>query len=136
MFLKKNFIETIFSLDIFSTMSRYLRDDIRAIKGEYSLEQNTLSIHEKSINDYNIQIENLLKVQEDYYNRRQDEIRAIKDKIVAEEGLGIDCVSGGELYTALSAGFPAEKIVFHGNNKTYDDEFLKWIEALDIFWCN
>ena len=83
---KKNFIETIFSLDIFSIMGRYLRDDIRAIKGEYSLEQNTLSIHEKSISDYNIQIENLLKIQEDYYNRRQEEIQAIKDKIVIEEG--------------------------------------------------
>ena len=39
-------------------------------------------------------------------------------KIANEEGLGIDVVSGGELYTAIKAGFPAEKIVFHGNNKT------------------
>lgn len=39
-------------------------------------------------------------------------------RIVGEEGLGIDVVSGGELYTALKAGFPAEKIIFHGNNKT------------------
>ena len=30
-------------------------------------------------------------------------------------------VSGGELYTALAAGFPAEKIGFHGNNKTPDE---------------
>ena len=42
-------------------------------------------------------------------------------KIAAEEGLGIDCVSGGELYTAKKAGFPAEKIYFHGNNKTDKD---------------
>ena len=28
-------------------------------------------------------------------------------RIVNEEGLGIDCVSGGEIYTALKAGFPA-----------------------------
>lgn len=42
-------------------------------------------------------------------------------KIVKEEGLGVDVVSGGELYTALKAGFPAEKIYFHGNNKTYDE---------------
>lgn len=39
-------------------------------------------------------------------------------RICNEEGLGLDVVSGGELYTALSAGFPAEKIYFHGNNKT------------------
>ncbi len=42
-------------------------------------------------------------------------------KIVAEEGLGLDVVSGGELYTALSADFPADKICFHGNNKTKDE---------------
>lgn len=39
-------------------------------------------------------------------------------KIIGEEGLGADVVSGGELFTALSAGFPPEKISFHGNNKT------------------
>ena len=39
-------------------------------------------------------------------------------RIVQSEGLGIDVVSGGELYTALQAGFPADKIYFHGNNKT------------------
>ena len=42
-------------------------------------------------------------------------------KIAAEEGMGVDCVSGGELYTARAAGFPAEKIYFHGNNKTDRD---------------
>ena len=42
-------------------------------------------------------------------------------KIAAEEGLGIDCVSGGELYTAKAAGFPADRIYFHGNNKTDAD---------------
>ncbi|MBE6556032.1 MAG: diaminopimelate decarboxylase [Ruminococcaceae bacterium] len=42
-------------------------------------------------------------------------------RLVAEEGLGVDCVSGGELYTARAAGFPAERIYFHGNNKTDDD---------------
>ena len=42
-------------------------------------------------------------------------------RLVAEEGLGVDCVSGGELFTALRAGFPAERIYFHGNNKTDAD---------------
>ncbi|MBQ9802535.1 MAG: diaminopimelate decarboxylase [Clostridia bacterium] len=42
-------------------------------------------------------------------------------RIAAEEGLGIDCVSGGELYTAKKAGFPAARIYFHGNNKTDAD---------------
>ncbi len=38
--------------------------------------------------------------------------------IAASEGLGIDVVSGGELYTALSAGVSADKLYFHGNNKS------------------
>ncbi|MGM0471456.1 MAG: diaminopimelate decarboxylase [Bacillota bacterium] len=42
-------------------------------------------------------------------------------KIVESEGLGVDVVSGGELYTALEADFPVEKIYFHGNNKTPDE---------------
>ncbi|MBE6546646.1 MAG: diaminopimelate decarboxylase [Ruminococcaceae bacterium] len=42
-------------------------------------------------------------------------------RLAAEEGMGIDCVSGGELYTAKKAGFPAERIYFHGNNKTDRD---------------
>lgn len=39
-------------------------------------------------------------------------------RIMKEEGMGVDVVSGGEMYTALKAGFPPEKIYFHGNNKT------------------
>jgi len=38
--------------------------------------------------------------------------------IAASEGLGIDVVSGGELYTALQAGVSADKLYFHGNNKS------------------
>lgn len=39
-------------------------------------------------------------------------------RLADEEGLSLDVVSDGELYTALKAGFPAERIHFHGNNKT------------------
>lgn len=42
-------------------------------------------------------------------------------RIVAQEGLFLDVVSGGELYTARVAGFPADRIVFHGNNKSIDE---------------
>lgn len=38
-------------------------------------------------------------------------------KLCEAEGLCIDVVSGGELYTAISVGFPAERIEFNGNNK-------------------
>lgn len=48
-------------------------------------------------------------------------------RICKQEGTGVDVVSGGELYTALSVDFPAENIVFHGNNKT-PDELLMAVE--------
>lgn len=42
-------------------------------------------------------------------------------RIVKDEDMGLDVVSQGELYTAMSIGFPAEKIYFHGNNKSEAD---------------
>ncbi|MEU3739141.1 diaminopimelate decarboxylase [Streptomyces sp. NPDC032198] len=45
-----------------------------------------------------------------------------------EEGLNLDVCSGGELVTALAAGMPADRIAFHGNNKT-EDEIERAVEA-------
>jgi diaminopimelate decarboxylase len=42
-------------------------------------------------------------------------------RLVAEEGLDLDVATGGELHVALHARFPAERIVFHGNNKSTDE---------------
>lgn len=42
-------------------------------------------------------------------------------RVAKSENMSVDTVSCGEMYTALSAGFPAEKIYFHGNNKTKAD---------------
>lgn len=42
-------------------------------------------------------------------------------RIMSDLGAGIDVVSGGELYTALQAGFHPSNIYFHGNNKTTDE---------------
>ena len=42
-------------------------------------------------------------------------------KIVGSEGLGLDVVSGGELYVAMNAGFDLSNVFFHGNNKTDAD---------------
>lgn len=39
-------------------------------------------------------------------------------RLLDEEGLALDVVSGGEIFTALTAGFPAAKMIYHGNNKT------------------
>jgi diaminopimelate decarboxylase len=41
--------------------------------------------------------------------------------LVASEGLGIDVVSGGELYTALQAGVDPTKLYLHGNNKSQEE---------------
>jgi diaminopimelate decarboxylase len=57
-------------------------------------------------------------------------------RMAAEEGLGLDVASGGELYTALQAGFPVDRIVFHGNNKT-DAELEQGLEAgIGRFVCD
>jgi diaminopimelate decarboxylase len=42
-------------------------------------------------------------------------------RLAAEEGLHLDVATGGELHVALRAGFPADRIVFHGNNKSTDE---------------
>jgi diaminopimelate decarboxylase len=42
-------------------------------------------------------------------------------RIVAQEGLMIDVASAGELFTALRADVPAERIIFHGNNKSHEE---------------
>lgn len=42
-------------------------------------------------------------------------------RICKEEKMGLDVVSGGEIFTAVKAGFPSERICFHGNNKTNDE---------------
>ncbi len=49
-------------------------------------------------------------------------------RLVAEEGLGLDVATGGELHVALHAGFPPERITFHGNNKS-DAELATALDA-------
>jgi diaminopimelate decarboxylase len=54
-------------------------------------------------------------------------------QLVEEEGLSLDVVSGGELYTALTAGFPREKIHFHGNNKSQAEIEMAVHEEIGCF---
>lgn len=42
-------------------------------------------------------------------------------RLVAEEGLHLDVATGGELHVALGAGFPAGRMILHGNNKSPDE---------------
>ncbi|MDD2376924.1 MAG: diaminopimelate decarboxylase [Clostridia bacterium] len=76
-------------------------------------------------------VENMRKFKnsiDKFYNRNGRVLYASKTfccieaiKIAAAEGLGIDVVSGGELYTAIKAGINPLKIVFHGNNKSIQE---------------
>ncbi|MEH1982596.1 MAG: diaminopimelate decarboxylase [Nostoc sp.] len=52
--------------------------------------------------------------------------------IAASEGLGIDVVSGGELYTALQAGVSPNKIYLHGNNKSREELILAIASGVTI----
>jgi diaminopimelate decarboxylase len=42
-------------------------------------------------------------------------------QLMAEQGMGLDVVSGGELLVAQQANFPMERVSFHGNNKSEDE---------------
>lgn len=54
-------------------------------------------------------------------------------QIIKEEGLGLDVVSGGELFTALAAGFPPDRIFFHGNNKSEAEIALALDRSIGYF---
>ncbi len=56
--------------------------------------------------------------------------------IAAEEKMGVDVVSPGELYTALHAGFPMENVYFHGNNKTDEDIDFAIKSKIGFFVCD
>lgn len=57
-------------------------------------------------------------------------------KIIAEEGLGADVVSAGEIYTAKKAGFPMERAYFQGNNKTDADIRFAIDAGVGYFVCD
>lgn len=45
-------------------------------------------------------------------------------QVMKQENLSLDVVSSGELYTAIKAGFPVDRIHFHGNNKSKEELLL------------
>ena len=51
-------------------------------------------------------------------------------QVAAQENLSLDVVSGGELYTAIKAGFPKERIHFHGNNKSMDELMMAFEQEI------
>lgn len=57
-------------------------------------------------------------------------------EIMREEGMGIDIVSPGELYTAVKAGYPMAEAYFHGNNKTDEDIAFAMDAGMGYFVCD
>ncbi len=57
-------------------------------------------------------------------------------QIMSQEDMGVDVVSSGELYTAVSAGFPAENAFFHGNSKTDRDIRYAMEQGIGYFVCD
>ncbi|MDD5921895.1 MAG: diaminopimelate decarboxylase [Eubacteriales bacterium] len=53
--------------------------------------------------------------------------------IVQEEGMRADVVSAGEIYTALAAGFPSDRLFFHGTNKTDEEIFYALTQNVGYF---
>lgn len=56
--------------------------------------------------------------------------------LVNKIGLGADVVSGGELYTALSGGMPANKLVMHGNNKLKNELEEAVLAGIRLIVCD
>ena len=57
-------------------------------------------------------------------------------RIMAQEDMGIDVVSAGELYTAAKAGFPMERAYFHGNSKSDRDIAFAMEQGIGYFVCD
>ena len=57
-------------------------------------------------------------------------------RIVKEEGINVDLVSCGEIFTAFSAGFPMANAFFHGNNKTDQDIEFAMDKGIGHFVCD
>lgn len=82
---KKNFIEAIFNLNIFSMMTKYLKDDIKDVKGRYSLETNSLNLYQNNLIGYNKQLDDLLELQKNLNENLQRDIDELNNKIATEE---------------------------------------------------
>ena len=57
-------------------------------------------------------------------------------QIMAQEEMGVDVVSVGELYTAVRAGFPMENVYFHGNSKSDRDIRFAMEHRIGYFICD
>ena len=57
-------------------------------------------------------------------------------KIMQSEGFGLDLCSGGEIYTAKTAGFDMSKTLYNGNNKSFDELNLAIDFGVETISCD
>ncbi len=75
------------------------------------------SILRKNMREYMLGLQEFYKGPSEVYYASKALMNITMCKIVDSEGLSLDVSSGGELYTAIQAGFPMERVLLHGNNK-------------------
>lgn len=85
----------------------------------YVIDEKTL----RSIcKDYKMAFKNYSKVRMMYASKALCTVAL--SKIISEEGFGFDTVSAGEIYTVYKSGADMSKVLFNGNNKSYDELVL------------
>lgn len=78
---KKNFIESIFNLGVFSDMLKLMRDDVKEVKRNYDVENKALEILESNVEDYELKLEKLKKDIADSKEKFKADEEAIDKKI-------------------------------------------------------
>jgi DNA repair exonuclease SbcCD ATPase subunit len=129
---KKNFIETIFNLNIFSMMSRLLKEDMREIKSQYSLEKNALDLHESNIASYRSELGRLCELQEQYDARREKEVATINEKIKNEKNRVDELQRSITQIPSNSNQSRSDLLTILGNKEKSRQEMLKIKSQLSI----
>lgn len=75
------------------------------------------SILRKNMREYVLGLQEFYKGPSQVYYATKALMNIAMCYIAASEGLSLDVASGGELYTAIKAQFPMERVILHGNNK-------------------
>lgn len=92
---KKNFIESIFNLGIFSDMLKMLKDDIKGVRSKFDIENSALSVMEGNILEYKARIAEIQKEMEEQQAKIDAEKKRLSDAIRHEEEKLI-VLQGGE----------------------------------------
>jgi len=98
----------------------------------YLMDENKIRVN---INEYKKTLNKYFKDSYPLFASKSFSVQEIY-KIAKEEGIGIDVVSSGEIFTAQAAGFDMSKAYFHGNNKTKSDVAFAFNNNVGFFVCD